>query len=406
MDAAREPLEHDVTHPEPCDRFSRAYALGGGLRAAVGLQRFAASRRCFDRVDLRSLEARAARPQRRQRHQTTPARLRLFTGTRASGTTSRTSSRPTPRADYASEPVLVGQQKIREYLRALRARPDRPGLRRAEQSHDPAAGGARRPGRPSRQGSLARIGTDWTVQAALDVGRRDLRNRLPPGARHLEDPAGCGGSRRSSHRTKVGGPDVSRAASTAPFHYANPAQEKSSSLREPPCSIARSPGWKLTMPSRICRPPMATTSTRDCGTTPAHSSPATPAYEVEQRGVYSGPARIRAALGLKGPEGLRNPACSPSRCSSSRLIHVSEDGHSAPKAALAHAGDEGRTGTVPVSGAKASTKTNTVIEDGAWKISKLHYYLTFRADYDKGWTERSVADRRLLRGAAAGRPAD
>ena len=26
-------------------------------------------------------------------------------------------------------------------------------------------------------------------------------------------------------------------------------------------------------------------------------------------------------------------------------------------------------------------------EDGIWKISKLHYYVTFWADYDKGWTE-------------------
>ena len=30
------------------------------------------------------------------------------------------------------------------------------------------------------------------------------------------------------------------------------------------------------------------------------------------------------------------------------------------------------------------------LEDGVWKISKLHYYLTFRADYDKGWSKGTL----------------
>ena len=110
----------------------------------------------------------------------------------------------------------------------------------------------------------------------------------------------------------------------------------------------------------------------------------TASYEVEQRGVYKGRSRIRAALGLKGPQGLQ-PGVLAIEMQLQPVIHVSEDGRSA----------KARWRTLEMKGIHGKSsqwgegvyENEYVIENGAWKIAKLHYYLTFRADYDKGWTE-------------------
>ncbi len=105
--------------------------------------------------------------------------------------------------------------------------------------------------------------------------------------------------------------------------------------------------------------------------------------EVEQRGLYKGRARIRAALGLKGPPGPQ-PGVLGIEMQLQPLIHVSEDGRSAKARwrTLEMKGVYGQAGQW----GEGVYENEYVIENGAWKISKLHYYLTFRADYDKGWT--------------------
>jgi hypothetical protein len=110
----------------------------------------------------------------------------------------------------------------------------------------------------------------------------------------------------------------------------------------------------------------------------------TASYEVEQRGVYHGRARIRAALGLKGPPGPQ-PGVLAIEMQLQPVIHVSEDGLSAKARwrTLEMKGVQGKAGQW----GEGVYENEYRIENGAWKISKLHYYLTFRADYDKGWTE-------------------
>jgi len=107
-------------------------------------------------------------------------------------------------------------------------------------------------------------------------------------------------------------------------------------------------------------------------------------YEVEQRGVYKGRARIRAALGLKAPPGPQ-PGVLAVEMQLQPVIHVAEDGLSARARwrTLEMKGVQGKAGQW----GEGVYENEYRIENGAWKISKLHYYLTFRADYDKGWTE-------------------
>ncbi len=107
-------------------------------------------------------------------------------------------------------------------------------------------------------------------------------------------------------------------------------------------------------------------------------------YEVEQRGVYSGAKRIRAALGLKGPAGPQ-PGVLRIEMQLQPVIHVAEDGRVARARwrTLEMKGIQGKAGQW----GEGVYENEYRLENGAWKISKLHYYLTFRADYDKGWTE-------------------
>ncbi len=43
--------------------------------------------------------------------------------------------------------------------------------------------------------------------------------------------------------------------------------------------------------------------------------------------------------------------------------------------------------------------------DGRWKISKLHYYLTFRANYEGGWSKSPLPIEKVSATVAAGRSA-
>jgi hypothetical protein len=104
-------------------------------------------------------------------------------------------------------------------------------------------------------------------------------------------------------------------------------------------------------------------------------------YEVGQRGVYKGKKHIRAALDLIGPAGVQ-PGVLNNELQLQPLIHVSADGKSAKARwrTLEMQGVHGKSGTW----GEGVYENEYALQDGVWKISKLHYYLTFRADYDKG----------------------
>jgi hypothetical protein len=110
-------------------------------------------------------------------------------------------------------------------------------------------------------------------------------------------------------------------------------------------------------------------------------------YEVGQRGVYRGRKRLREALGLIGPPGPQ-PGVLNNEMQLQPVIHVSPDGQSA----------KGRWRTLEMKGRHGKSgawgsgiyENEYRLEQGRWKISKLHYYVTFRADYDKGWLKGPI----------------
>ena len=107
-------------------------------------------------------------------------------------------------------------------------------------------------------------------------------------------------------------------------------------------------------------------------------------YEVGQRGVYRGRKHIRAALDLIGPAGPQ-PGVLNNELQLQPLIHVSADGTTAKARwrTLEMKGVHGKSGYW----GEGVYENEYALQDGVWKISKLHYYLTFRADYAKGWAK-------------------
>jgi SnoaL-like domain len=105
-------------------------------------------------------------------------------------------------------------------------------------------------------------------------------------------------------------------------------------------------------------------------------------WEFGQRGVYIGPDSVERGLSLMGPEGLERgqlnnyPMLQP-------IIDVADDNLTAKgrwrsDVMLARDG-KGRWGG-------GVYENEYVNENGTWKISKQHYWVTFWADYDKGFT--------------------
>jgi hypothetical protein len=107
-------------------------------------------------------------------------------------------------------------------------------------------------------------------------------------------------------------------------------------------------------------------------------------YEVGQRGVYKGRQHIRAALDLNGPAGPQ-PGVLNNELQLQPIIHVSADGRTAKARwrTLEMKGVHGKSGYW----GEGVYENEYALDRGVWKISKLHYYLTFRADYDKGWAK-------------------
>jgi len=110
-------------------------------------------------------------------------------------------------------------------------------------------------------------------------------------------------------------------------------------------------------------------------------------YEVGQRGVYKGKKRIRQALDLIGPTGAQ-PGLLNNELQLQPIIHVAKDGKSA-KARWRTTEMKGVHGKSGAWG-EGIYENEYALDGGVWKISKLHYYVTFRADYDKGWSKGSL----------------
>jgi hypothetical protein len=108
--------------------------------------------------------------------------------------------------------------------------------------------------------------------------------------------------------------------------------------------------------------------------------------EIAGRGVFKGQERARTYLkqlgDLKHGTLYNHMQLQP-------VIHVAADGSSAKARwrslmQVGHLGQEARWG-------EATYENEYVKEAGVWKISKLHSYITFYVDFDKGWNKGAVA---------------
>jgi hypothetical protein len=108
--------------------------------------------------------------------------------------------------------------------------------------------------------------------------------------------------------------------------------------------------------------------------------------EIAGRGLFKGQARISEYLhqlgNLEYGRLYNHMQLQP-------VLHVAADGRSAKGRwrsfiQVGHLGKEARWGE--------ATYENEYVKDGAaWKISKLHSYITFYVDFDKGWNKGAVA---------------
>ncbi|MBO9602689.1 MAG: nuclear transport factor 2 family protein [Novosphingobium sp.] len=110
----------------------------------------------------------------------------------------------------------------------------------------------------------------------------------------------------------------------------------------------------------------------------------TGSFEYEQRGVYIGPAHIQRAMLLFGPQGLA-PGHLNNHMMLQNVTIVADDGMSATGRwqGPIMLGEPGQNGEWAV----GIYENSYVKEGGVWKIAKLHFYLTAKTDYDKGWAK-------------------
>ena len=107
-------------------------------------------------------------------------------------------------------------------------------------------------------------------------------------------------------------------------------------------------------------------------------------YEFGQGGVYIGTAHIERALSLVGPQGLE-PGQLNNYVMEQAVIHVSPDNRTA-KARWRSDVELARDGKGRWGG--GVYENEYVNEHGTWRLSKLHYYVTFWGDYDLGWVAK------------------
>jgi SnoaL-like domain len=110
--------------------------------------------------------------------------------------------------------------------------------------------------------------------------------------------------------------------------------------------------------------------------------------ELAQRGVYVGKPRIRASLeDAFGPQGLHQGEVSD-HAFYQPVIHIADDGRTA-FARIRELSILGKYG-VDAYIAGGTRENQYVKENGVWRIKSDHLYLTFLADYDKGWARGAL----------------
>jgi hypothetical protein len=110
-------------------------------------------------------------------------------------------------------------------------------------------------------------------------------------------------------------------------------------------------------------------------------------FEYGQRGVYVGPEHIRRALLLFGKEGPE-PYKLNNYMQLQPVIHVAPDGRTA-KARWRSVIQRSRPNQNGQWG-EGTYENEYVKENGVWKISRLHFYVTGFTDYDLGWTKSAI----------------
>lgn len=115
--------------------------------------------------------------------------------------------------------------------------------------------------------------------------------------------------------------------------------------------------------------------------------------EIAGRGLFRGQARIHEYLNKLGPleygRLFNHMQLQP-------VIHVAPDGLSAKGRwrslmQVGHLGKEARWG-------EATYENEYVKEGDVWKISKLHSFITFYVEFDRGWNKGAVALPKHLEG--------
>jgi hypothetical protein len=110
-------------------------------------------------------------------------------------------------------------------------------------------------------------------------------------------------------------------------------------------------------------------------------------FEYGQRGVYVGRKHIRQALGLFGPAGPHRGWLN-NYLQLQPVIHVAQDGRTA-KARWEGIQQLSRPSSAGAWGLGVY-ENEYVKERGVWKISKLHFYVTALADYDRMWDKGPI----------------
>jgi acetyl esterase/lipase len=106
--------------------------------------------------------------------------------------------------------------------------------------------------------------------------------------------------------------------------------------------------------------------------------------ESGQQGVYVGKRRVRAFLGLSGPQGL-SYGWMNDHMQLQPIVDVAPDGLTAHARSreldlLGHVGAQGQW--------MEGVYENTFVKrHGVWMFKSLHFYPTFITDYDKGWAQ-------------------
>jgi hypothetical protein len=109
-------------------------------------------------------------------------------------------------------------------------------------------------------------------------------------------------------------------------------------------------------------------------------------WEWGMSGVYVGRDRIRAALGLRGPEGLTHGdlnnhyICQP-------IITVAPDNQ---RAKARWRADQQFNENGKASWGEGTFENDYVNECGVWKISRMHFYVTVIWDYEQGWVSGNL----------------